>query len=226
MEQLSTIFRRNNTDKGPDYHNYCRQYESLLSNYRDSNIKYLEIGVFNGGSIRAMREAFKNASVIVGLDIDTRCKQYESADDNIFVEIGDATDLSFVKYVTKKYGTFDIILDDGSHINRDCIKTFELLFPLLNDNGLYIVEDTTVYKYSQYTDSKYPNILDYFKKYIYNLNQTRYDSVSTSPIKDFVSDPFKIEKKTSDVFEYSIDKLEFGSSYVAIHKKVKYHWIM
>ena len=44
-------------------------------------------------------------------------------------------------------------------------------------------------------------------------------------IKDNCIDPFKIQKKTENVFEYSIDKIEYGCSYIAIHKKIRRHWI-
>ncbi len=63
------------------------------------------------------------------------------------------------------YDSFDIIIDDGSHMNRDVIKSFELLFPLLNDNGIYIVEDTICYKSHHYIDTNYENHLQYFFKY-------------------------------------------------------------
>jgi hypothetical protein len=170
-----------------------------------------------------MREAFKNSTCIVGLDINTKCKSYEDVNNNLFIEIGDATDSNFIKTITEKYGTFDIILDDGSHINKDVIKTFELLFPLLNDNGLYIVEDTICYKSESYIDPNYDNHLQYFVKYIQYLNQWRFDS--TQGVKDNCIDPFKIQKQTDNIFEYSIDKIEFGCSYIAISKKIRTHWI-
>ena len=223
MESLDTIFNKYNTDKNTNFHNYTRQYNTLLKDYRNAPTKYLEIGVFNGGSIKAFREAFKNSTCILGLDIDPRCKQYEDVNHNLFVEIGDATDDSFIKTITKKYGSFDVILDDGSHMNRDVIKSFELLFPLLNDNGLYIVEDTICYKLKDFIHPNYANHLGYFFKYTQYLNQWRYDS--TEGIKDNCVDPFKIQKKTENVFEYSIDKIEYGCSYVAISKKNRTHWI-
>jgi len=222
METLETIFSKYDTDKNSSFHNYTRQYESLLRDFRDKKIKYLEIGVFNGGSIKAMKEVFKESTCILGLDIDTRCKIYEDTEQNIFVEIGNATDDNFINYITQKYGRFDIILDDGSHINKDVIKSFELLFPLLNDNGLYIVEDTICYKSKDYIDTRFKNHLEYFFKYTQYLNQWRYDS--TSGIKDHCVDPFKIMKKTDNVFEKSIDKIEYGCSYIAIYKKVRKHW--
>ena len=220
---LDTIFNKYDTDKNTKFHNYTRQYNTLLKDFRDKPIKYLEIGVFGGGSIKAFKETFKNSKCILGLDINNMSKKYEDIENNIFVEIGDATDSNFIQSITKKYGSFDVILDDGSHINKDVIKSFELLFPLLNDNGLYIVEDTICYKSNNYIVRNYENHLQYFFKYTPYLNQWRYDS--TEGVKDNCIDPFKIQKKTRNIFEYSIDKIEYGCSYIAISKKIRTHWI-
>jgi SAM-dependent methyltransferase len=211
------------SDKGPHFHNYTRQYEKLLTELRNKPVKYLEIGVHSGGSLMAMREAFKNATCILGLDVNPDCKNVENVNYNICVEIGDATNRQFIKKITEKYGTFDIILDDGSHRNSDVIKTFELLFPLLNDNGLYIIEDTICFKSPDHLDPNYENHLHYFFKYTAYLNQWRFDS--TNGVNDHCIDPFKIKKKTTNVFEHSIDKIEYGCSYIAISKKIRKHWI-
>ena len=89
MESLVTIFDRHNTDKNSSFHNYCRQYDTLMKQFRErKTIKYLEIGVFNGGSLRAMSESFPNAECIVGIDINQECKIHENTSKNIFVEIG------------------------------------------------------------------------------------------------------------------------------------------
>jgi SAM-dependent methyltransferase/cephalosporin hydroxylase len=220
---LNTIFNKYDTDKNMFFHNYTRQYDTLLNNFKDKPVKYLEIGVYNGGSVKAFRETFVNSTCILGLDIDNNCKKYENIDNNIFIEIGNATDSNFIKEITAKYGTFDIILDDGSHINREVIQSFELLFPLLNNNGLYIVEDTICYKSPNYIDNNYPNHLQYFFDYTKYLNQWRYDSEFGR--RDNCIDPFKIMKNTKNVFEYSIDKIEYGCSYIAISKKIRQHWI-
>ena len=223
MESLDAVFNKHGTDKGTTFHNYTRQYASLFNQFRDKPVKYLEIGVLNGGSVNAFREAFKYSTCILGVDINNQCKNYEDIKNNIFIEIGNATDPVFIKTITEKYGTFDIILDDGSHINKDVITSFELLFPLLNDNGLYVVEDTVCYKSPSYIDQNYQDHLTYFFNYTKHLNQWRFDS--TAGIKDHCSDPFKIQKKTKDIFEYSIDKIEYGCSYIAITKKIRTHWI-
>ena len=223
IEDLEVIFSKYDTDKNIYFHNYTRQYNSLLHEFREKPIKYLEIGVYNGGSVKAFRETFKNSTCILGLDINNICKKYEDVKNNLFIEIGDATNSNFIQQITTKYGSFDIILDDGSHRNKDVIESFELLFPLLNDNGIYIIEDTICYKSKDFLVENYENHLQYFFKYTQYLNQWRHDS--TEGMRDDCIDPFKIQKKTENVFEYSIDKIEYGCSYIAIHKKIRRHWI-
>ena len=71
---------------------------------------------------------------------------------------------------------------------------------------------------------EYDNHLNYFFKYTPFLNQWRFNS--TIGVKDHCIDPYKILKKTDNVFEYSIDKIEYGCSYIAIHKKLRKHWIV
>ena len=219
MDSVENILNKHDTDKNETYHNYSRQYNDLFEEYRDDPIDFLEIGIYHGASLPAWREIFPNAKRIVGADILEDSKQYEDLDKDIYVEVADATTPEFAQQV----GTFDIIIDDGSHANVDVINAFQNLFPLLNDNGLYVVEDTNCYKNYPHNNSNYPNHLEYFARFIPYLNQSRHDSHEGT--KDHCADPWKILKKTPNVFEYSIDKIEFGCSYIAIRKKVRKHWI-
>jgi len=216
-QSVEDIFLKYSTDKNKNFHNYSRQYESILKPYRNSKINFLEIGVYKGESLKAFREIFKNGNM-VGIDINPDCKQYLT--NGVNIEIGNFTDPNFVNRININY---NIILDDGSHRNDDVIKAFEIFFPLLEDGGLYIIEDTICYKHSGYINKKFPNHLEYFWQYTKFLNQWRNDS--QEGIKDNCVDPFKILKKTNNVFEYSIDKIEFGCSYIAITKKIRKHWI-
>ncbi len=115
-------------------------YESHFMSSKDCELKILEIGVYNGGSLYMWRNYFPN-STIVGIDIDEYCKQWESKDDKIYVELGDQCDEKFLNRVNEKYGPFDIIIDDGGHENHQINFTFNVLWPLLNDGGIYVVED-------------------------------------------------------------------------------------
>lgn len=217
---LSNIFGKYKSDKNELQHNYTRQYDPLLSKFRYKNIKILEIGVHIAESLKAWRHAFPNAISVVGIDTNNSCKQYESIDMSMFIEIGDQSDSAFLNNLSSKYGPFDLIIDDGSHLNKDVICSFETLFPLLNNNGIYIIEDTVCFKVPMFVDYNYPNHLAYFTKYLPLLNQWNADYCT----ENYYVDPFKINKTTNDPFEFGIDKIEFGCSYIAVHKLNREHW--
>lgn len=118
---------------------YFEVYERELSRFRKRPITFLEIGVFKGGSIPMWKEFFCEGSTLVFVDIDPECAQY--AEPGTHVEIGNQADPDFLKSLSEKYGPFDVILDDGSHICKHQIASFENLWPSVKNNALYIVED-------------------------------------------------------------------------------------
>jgi spermidine synthase len=218
MQSLTEIFDQYDSDKNSKWHNYSRQYDHLLTKFRDKPVRLLELGVLEGESLKIWKHCFLNSQCIVGVDIDPRCIEYNNNNNGIFVEIGNATDIKFIEYLNTKYGPFDIIIDDASHINRDVILSFEGLFPLLSDGGIYVVEDTVVCNHPQFHDNRYPNHLEYFHKYTYGLNWT----VS----QEWCVDPFKLQYKTNNVFKSSIDCITFGVSFVAINKLIRHNWLL
>ncbi len=81
---------------------------------------------------------------------------------------------------------FDIIVDDGSHINKHVITTFNILFPLLNHGGLYVIEDTqTLYWPALGGSSECPDAPDttmgFFKGLIHGLNHAEFIADSYCP---------------------------------------------
>jgi len=117
-------------------------YSEQFAKFSREKVKILEIGVYNGGSLYMWKNFFEKVEVIVGIDIDPYCKRWQDRDEGIFVEIGDQTDVEFLNHVNSEYGPFDIIIDDGGHENNQVITSFNTLFPLLNNEGIYVVEDT------------------------------------------------------------------------------------
>ena len=99
-------------------------YEIFLNKYQNSNIKILEIGVFNGDSLKIWREYFTNA-IICGFDIDDKKISIPGVD----ILIGDQTDPIFLSSLLNKYKNFDIIIDDGSHVSKHIIN--HLIFFLI-----------------------------------------------------------------------------------------------
>lgn len=137
MKTLDQIAIRCGTDKSSLTHNYTNRYAMYFEDIREEKINILEIGVKLGRSLKMWKEYFHNAE-ITGVDIDN-LKKFEEP--RIHIEQGDQKDTDFLKKINDLYGPFDIIIDDGSHINEDIQKSFDCLFPLLKPGGLYIVED-------------------------------------------------------------------------------------
>lgn len=150
------------TDKGSHIHDYCRKYEKYLPFKRESVLKIFEIGTARGESLRMWKNYYFN-SHILSIDILSECKQYE--EDRISIEIGSQTNGEFLDRLSYKYGPFDMIIDDGSHINSDVIYSFQQLFQHVKSGGVYIVEDAGTSYWPDYGGGRYRpgSTMEYFK---------------------------------------------------------------
>jgi hypothetical protein len=137
MSTLLEIAGKYPTDKGPTGHNYIEKYEMFFEASRNQKLKILEIGVDKGYSVKMWKEYFPQGE-IYAIDIVDK-KEYE--EDRITIGVGSQNDPEFLNSFNATYGPFDIIIDDGSHINSDMTFSFNHLFPLLKAGGLYVVED-------------------------------------------------------------------------------------
>jgi hypothetical protein len=208
---LQIILNKYNTKKNSNFNDFGKYYEKYLNIYVDKPIRYLEIGVLKGESLYAMREYFNNAEIIVGIDINPYSIVFEKKEDNIFVEIGKQSNELFLKKVNDKYGKFDVIIDDGSHELDDILSSFNTLFPLLNNNGVYIIENII-------------NIRDYLY-FFHNLVRHKNKISNDYNINNNIVNPDKINMKTSNVVEYSLGDIIFTNAAIIIYKDIKYHWI-
>jgi len=199
MYSLDHYLYKRDSEKSSKYHNFSRQYENTFSSYRGkNNIKILEFGykVHNViNNIEAYSEYFTNPQYIVGINISDIEPEFKNTD-KIFLE--KLSSDNKIDNIINRYGVFDIIIDNGCYY-YDGI--FESLFPCMKDDGIYIVNKIKT---------------EYFNKYIKYLN--------TSDDIDFIKDPYKINKTTENVFEKTIDKIEFGCGFIIIHKKNRDHW--
>ncbi len=118
---------------------YFAIYDQLLEPYAGSKVKLLEIGVSKGGSLGLWRKFLGGKAVIFGIDIDPSCAAYDG--EFASVRIGSQDDPQFLRSVIGEMGGIDIVLDDGSHVASHQRASFDVLFPLLSEGGLYIIED-------------------------------------------------------------------------------------
>lgn len=102
-------------------------------------LRMLEIGVLHGGSLQLWRKYLGPEAIIFGIDINSAVLALDDPD--LQVRIGSQDDPPFLRQVVAEMGGVDIVLDDGSHIAKHQRTSFETLFPLLSDGGIYAVED-------------------------------------------------------------------------------------
>jgi len=138
-----TEFHFNSSAMGRSIHkhsNYFEIYDRYFEKYKGGAPTILEIGVQHGGSLLMWDAYFGGKANIVGIDILQECKKFEK--ENIRIFIGDQSDERFLNHVIAEVGPFDVIIDDGSHIPKHQIKSFEVLFfNGLKEDGVYICED-------------------------------------------------------------------------------------
>ena len=169
MGKLTELGIKHNSDKAY-HHAFTEVYESYFSKYENPSI--LEIGIYNGGSIRMMDEYFDGYCNIIGFDRGDQLT-YRSEKSNISVVIGDQSiELDLLKCIdiTKE---FDIIIDDGSHFVDHQQFSFNILFPYLKPGGIYIIEDLHTSLHEYYNPNKNVTTLDWL-----NNLKNRVDNVS------------------------------------------------
>jgi hypothetical protein len=151
--KLKKIFHRNSLQKigectGSDKvygHNFIPIYENYFHDLRKKELNILEIGIggyedpnSGGESLLMWSEYFKN-SKITGADLFEKNIKLPKRVKTIKLDQSSQDELD---KLGSSRGFFDIIIDDGSHVSSHVILTFQTLWKYLNNNGLYIIEDT------------------------------------------------------------------------------------
>lgn len=216
LDKLALLY---GTDKSSELHNYCVKYEKYFPFDRSDNLKILEIGVEKGSSLKMWRDYFFN-SEIIGIDFIKECKKYE--EDRIKIEIGNQTDEKFLNEIIKKYKNFDLIIDDGSHNNNDVIKSFEILFPFIKSQGIYIIEDSCTSYWTEFNGGykKEGSSIEYFKNFIDHVNFfgiKNFDFYGRNARKE--SALFDLSQKEQPNCRIDIESINFLNSLIIITKR-------
>jgi predicted O-methyltransferase YrrM len=131
---LTAIADHYKTDKGSLKHHYTGVYESYLAPLRQrSRLRILEIGVACGASLKMWSKYFRDV-LVVGVDVREECARLCRHHPSISIRIADARGC-------RQPETFDVIVDDGSHISADIVDIFRSNWPSLAPGGLYFIED-------------------------------------------------------------------------------------
>ena len=179
--KLTKLAQIHKTDKYGD-HRYTQHYQKHFSPFQYKKINLLEIGVGGykspivGGNSLRMWKSFFLFSNIFSLDIYDKSQLQEK---RIRIFKGSQTDKKLLDTICKEVNGFDIIIDDGSHINNHVITAFKHLFPRLKKGGIYVIEDTQTSYWEQMGGSstefnRKDTIYGFFKSLIDGLNSEEY----------------------------------------------------
>lgn len=119
---------------------YFHVYDRLFGRFVDQEFTFVEVGVFNGGSLFMWRDFFGPKARIIGIDLNPVAKKWE--DDGFEIFIGSQQNPAFWKDFFEKVGPVDVLLDDGGHTFEQQIVTCHCAVPNIKDGGLLVVEDT------------------------------------------------------------------------------------
>jgi cephalosporin hydroxylase len=164
---LDEIAIKHGCDKSSLKHDYCRIYEQYFSKMHPVHLLEIGYGGYDdpdkGGESALMwlewmgyhhanEDKYKllRGDTITITDIHHKNNVPEGV---LFLQ----TDVTNPECFNKHYYNtphYDIIIDDGSHMNADIIAAFKNLWPVLNPGGLYCVEDLHSSYSDYYPDSK------------------------------------------------------------------------
>ena len=183
--------------------NYFDIYDAHFSRFRDTKVNILEIGIDGGGSLQMWKWYFGQKAKIFGIDIDKE-KLFDEVKIKTFQ--CDVANRDQLKEVIGAMPTLDIVIDDGGHTMEQQIAAFEVIYPVMSSDGVYICEDTHTSFFEEYgggAKSK-RTFMAVIKKYIEQLSANH--SRQQVPMTDFTA---------------STDSMHFYNSVVVIEKGIQ-----
>jgi predicted O-methyltransferase YrrM len=177
---LEELVDNSRTDKNTK-HSYLPLYQKLLEDKKYTAKNVLEIGIFQGGSIKLWRDFFTNATVW-GLDIMNSNDVWDKLknDDRIilYTEVNAYNIQFFSNTFLDKKTRYDFILDDGPHTLETMKECIQLYSQLLTDDGILIIEDVQSWDWIDALKSQVP---DHLKQYVHTYDlrfvKDRYDDI-------------------------------------------------
>ncbi|GGN33637.1 class I SAM-dependent methyltransferase [Streptomyces fuscichromogenes] len=125
-------------------HWYTPHYDRYFAPLRNRPVTVLEIGIGGydapdqgGASLRMWKHYFPRGTVY-GLDIH---EKHGIAEPRLVPLQGDQADARYLEELARDSGPFDIVIDDGSHLNHHVLTSFRTLLPHVRPGGLYVIED-------------------------------------------------------------------------------------
>tara|TARA_X000001382_G_scaffold42867_2_gene28891 strand:+ start:3381 stop:3968 length:588 start_codon:yes stop_codon:yes gene_type:complete len=163
---LKECFDKYKCDKSWRHH-YYKVYEPAFEKRKNDKINFLEVGVLEGRSTKALLDYFPNMTYY-GIDIFARVPIEDLKDitENSRVHLlnHDSTSDKLPSAIKEAWGdiSFDFIIDDAVHWPEYQIPTFLNCIEFLKGNGYFWIEDCFHPKYD--IPSEHEKLINAIKK--------------------------------------------------------------
>jgi len=145
---LEEYFRNNQGRLIHKWMHYFDVYHRHFERFRGKPIVVVEFGVSQGGSLEMWRDYFGDQATIYGVDIDERCADLGGPGTHVL--IGDQEDREFLRTVGARTGPIDVLIEDGGHTMGQQLATFEEMYPLVKEDGVFLIEDLHTSYWEEY----------------------------------------------------------------------------
>jgi hypothetical protein len=185
MNDLEKYFEENTGRLIHKWMHYFEIYERHFSRFRGTDVRVLEFGVSQGGSLEMWKDYFGPGATIYAVDINPLCKQFESERIKIF--IGDQQDRRFLRRLVSQIPNVDVLIDDGGHTMKQQIHTFEEMFPHVDARGVYVCEDlhTSYWRNWGGGFGRRGTFIEYSKRFVDQINAWHAHEPKRLPVTDF-----------------------------------------
>lgn len=177
-QYMDAIALKAGADKGSYYHNYTETYSRYFAPLKDQPIKFLEIGIYQGASVKLWEEYFPNADLHF-MDITLAAVQYSSARSHYHL-CNQESAAELQRFIQTTGGNFDVIIDDGGHTMNQQITSFVTLFPHVKSGGMYIIEDLHTSYWPNFGGGGKHTMVNFLKDLIDDVNFVGYRSSRAS----------------------------------------------
>lgn len=175
-QKLGIEFTAAYSDKST-YHGYEEIYSHLLAHRNPKS--FLELGLFLNENqytdLFAWEKVFPEAN-IYGADIKSKFLFHRGRIKTYYFDQSKQETMLHLKMLLPE--KVDVILDDASHIYELTVATFETMFDIVSDGGIYMIEDILFENYNMNSyEQRASQLIEYFDK-----TDLNYDIFATSKI--------------------------------------------
>jgi len=169
---LSQLYQSNlfNTDKGTSHDYIDRYYDHIFTPLKEKEVNILEIGVFQGESIKLLKEWFSNGHIY---GIDTNIDSFKT--DKVSLFQGDAYNIDMLNLFKDNF--FDFIIDDGPHTLESQLYSVIYWSQKLKSGGKLIIEDIQSINHIIYLEKAVDNNMFTFNSFDLRSYKGKYDDI-------------------------------------------------